>query len=97
MDTSRQSEFYADIGSALTGYLADKLNFAEAGMISGQVKEKLATQGISASPLQDYFSCLETCDMIRFSPTQSTLEEMKVFLEKAGNAMNTLDREMARL
>jgi len=96
LDSASQSKFYADIGRALTGYLADKQNFAEAGMISGQVKEKLTKQGITGSVIEDYFNCLETCDMIRFSPTESTLEEMKQFLKMAEDAMNALDREMAK-
>jgi hypothetical protein len=95
LDLSRQQEFYADIHKALTGYLADKLNVAEAGMISNEVRGRLMKRGVPDSVVQDYFTCLETCDRVRFSPAQSTLDEMKEFLKTTEDAMNAMDRGMA--
>ncbi len=96
LDTERQVEFFADVGKALTGYLADKMNFAEAGMVSEEVKRDLQKRGISEAAVNAYFDCLDTCDRIRFSPSEANLDGMKEFLKRAEKAMISMDKELSK-
>ena len=89
---STQKEFYAEVGRALTGYLGDKLNIAEAGIITDEIQNMLHKKGTDEGIVEQYFECLKSCDLQRFSPSNSSEEEMKVFLHKAENAIVRLHR-----
>jgi len=94
--TSTQREFYAEVDRALEGFLADKLNLAEAGLIGEEARAKLAARGVSDGTVSEYFACLEVCDRQRFAPADSTLEEMDAFLARTAQAMTNLNEEMSR-
>jgi hypothetical protein len=83
MKKSTSKAFYAEVGKALTGFLADKLNIAEAGIISEEVQNILSKRGIDRQIIDDYFDCLGVCDLKRFSPSDTEEHEMKTFLHKA--------------
>jgi len=93
---SRQKEFYAEIGKALMGYLGDKLNIAEAGMITENVQKLLRERGVKEEAVANYLDCANTCDLKRFSPAGADLNEMKDFLKRAENAIVELDRQISR-
>ena len=86
--------FYAEMSRAMMGFLGDKLNVAEAGMISADIRNTLAGKGIAEDVLAGYFDCLEVCDRMRFSPSEADEKEMTGFLEKAEKAVSRLDRAM---
>ncbi len=90
LDPSTQSEFFAEAGKALHGFLADKLNIAEAGLISDQVGALLAEKGVPEEVTEAYFDCMHTCDLQRFAPSQATKAQMMEFLERAERAMGKL-------
>jgi hypothetical protein len=75
-----QREFYAEVGSALQGFLGDKLNIAE----------------VSRDVVDAYFACLEHCDRQRFAPSTPDEGVMTKFLGEAESAMSTLDRELSK-
>jgi hypothetical protein len=89
-----QKQFYAEAGRALQGYIGDKLNIAEAGMISGEVEAILRRKGVSEETARGFFDCLDTCDMKRFSPESATVEEMKAFFHKVETAIMKLEKEL---
>ncbi|HSR50471.1 MAG TPA: BatD family protein [Acidobacteriota bacterium] len=89
-----QKEFYAEVARALSGFLGDKLNIAEAGMLSEQVKPQLVDKGASRDLVEEYFDCIRTCDLKRFSPSDATPAEMEQFIGRAEKAMTRLDREV---
>jgi hypothetical protein len=91
-----QKDFYAETGKALLGYLGDKLNIAEAGIISEDVKLLLRKRGVNEETILYVFNCLEICDMKRFSPSDADIDEMSEFLKKAQNAIIFLYREISR-
>lgn len=95
MTVDRQKEFYAEIGKALTGFLGDKLNIAEAGMMTDEVRRALSGRGIRAEVIDLYFGCLSTCDMKRFSPSDATDDEMKQFYVQAESAITKMSRALA--
>ncbi|MFC1502515.1 BatD family protein, partial [bacterium] len=93
---STQKEFYAEMGKALMGYAGNKLNIPEAGMITENVRKLLQKRGASKEAMDSYFSCLETCDLKRFSPTESGEEEMGNFFKEAEKILSQLDREIRK-
>lgn len=93
---STTREFYAEVARALEGFLADKLNLAEAGLIGEQARARLAARGVSGEAVGEYFACLSECDRQRFAPAESSLEEMDAFLKRTGEAMTRLTEELSR-
>lgn len=94
--TSRQREFYAEVDGALGGFLADKLNLAEAGLVVEEARARLAACGVSDRVADEYFACLDVCDRQRFAPAESSLEEMNAFLARTAEAMTRLNEELSR-
>ncbi len=94
LDPSKQQEFYAEAGRALLGFLGDKLNIAEAALISDQARSRLQERGASQELIDDYLSCLDICDRQRFAPSESSRQEMSDFLDRAAQAMTQLNQEV---
>ncbi len=90
-----QKEFYAEVDRALTGYLGNRLNIAEAGMISEEVKTLLRKRSVRDETIHTFFDCLKTCDMKRFAPLESDETEMKTVLKQAEQAITSIDRELS--
>ncbi|MGD8868496.1 MAG: BatD family protein [Gemmatimonadales bacterium] len=93
---STTREFYAEVARALEGFLADKLNLAEAGLIGEQARARLAAREVSDEAVGEYFACLSECDRQRFAPAESSLEEMDAFLKRTAEAMTRLNGELSR-
>ena len=89
-------EFYAETGRALEGFLADKLNIAAAGMIRGEVRDRLRAMGIDTETALEYLGCLEECDRQRFAPPGSTVEERRTFLGRVESAMSDMGQRLAQ-
>ncbi|MFQ5738409.1 MAG: BatD family protein [Acidobacteriota bacterium] len=96
MEPSTRKEFFAEVGKALQGFLGDKLNIAEAGMISQEVRSGLLERGVPEEPVKRYFECLEICDLKRFSPSDASVVEMREFLKEAEAAMVQLGHALSR-
>ena len=96
VDGEDAREFYAETGRALEGFLADKLNIAAAGMIRGEVRDRLRAMGIGAETAFEYLGCLEECDRQRFAPPGSTAAERRSFLGRVESAMSDMGQGLAR-
>ena len=86
--------FFAEVARALRGFVADKLNVAEAGMQIAELRMKLAGRGASTEATSDLLECLERCDRQRFAPVGADVEERVQFLEQAGGVMTALEGEI---
>jgi len=86
--------FYAEVAKAMMGFLGDRLNIAEAGMISSDIQQLLKKKRTRAETVAEYFDCLNVCDMKRFSPADADAKEMKSFLDRSEKAVGQLDREL---
>jgi hypothetical protein len=91
-DTHR--EFYAEVGRALQGFIGDKLNLAEAGLIKEDVHSQFGARGVSAEVASEYLECIDVCDRQRFAPSQPNVTEMNTFVERVELAMTDLDQEL---
>ncbi len=89
-------EFYRETNSALLGFLGDRLNLPEAGMVQDDARQQLQDRGVSGDSIDRYFSCLAECDQKLFSPSSGDTVEMKALLGQTEDAMAALDRELAR-
>jgi len=94
MKPETQKAFYAEAAKGIQGFLGDKLNIAEAGMLSEDVRGRLSERGVRPETIQAVFACLDTCDMKRFSPETATTDEMKTFYREAEKAVSKLEREL---
>ncbi len=87
--------FYAEVERALRGFLADKLNVAEAGFMSDRAESELQKRGVSAEAVREYMECLEVCDRARFAPPGSSDEELQGFFERAAGAMTSVHEDLS--
>ncbi len=85
------NEFYAEVARAVRGFLADKLNVAEAGFLTEEVADVLQRRGVSEDVLREYGDCLAMCDRARFAPPGSGVEEREAMLERAARSITALD------
>ena len=95
LDGGAEKKFYQAVGQALTGYLADKLNLAQAGMVSQEVKKSLRARGVSEESLAGYFDCLQICDLKQFAPSSSAGQEMQDLMASARDAVTRMEQEFA--
>ncbi|MBN1351306.1 protein BatD [candidate division KSB1 bacterium] len=92
---STRKEFYSEISRALTGFLANKLNIEEAGLMTANVKELLAERNIAEELISDYLECIQVCDFQRFAPTASSIDEMQAFLQRVKECIIKIQRAIA--
>ena len=92
MHISTQKEYYAEIASALLGYIADKLNLAAAGMMTDEVAEKLKELQVDDHIISELLECLQECDYQRFAPADATMETMQVLYNRARSAIVNLEK-----
>ena len=90
----RHREFHAEVGRALQGFLGDKLNVAEAGLIQDEIRARLTARGVAAEVVDAYLACLEDCDHQRFALTEPDAAAMQEMLTRAGQAMTDLDQAL---
>ena len=87
--------FYAEVERALRGFLADKLNVAEAGFMSEVAEAELRRRGVSEADIKEYFQCLGDCDRARFAPPGSSAEEKSGFFDRAAEAMTSVQEGLS--
>jgi len=86
--------FYAAVQRALLGFLGNKLNVAEAGLMTDEAERLLAEKQIDAEIIGAYLNCLQICDFQRFAPTQSNGKAMQNFYEQARQALETMAKAL---
>ena len=87
----RHREFHAEVGRAMQGFLGDKLNVAEAGLIHDEIRAALDARGVETAVADACLDCLERCDRERFAPAEPDVAAMQEMLAEAGRAMTELD------
>ena len=88
-------EFYAEVAGALQGFLADKLNVAEAGLVREQAGGLARRRGVSDQTLERLFACLDDCDLQRFAPAGAEREPPERVLDRAAAIMGDLAKELS--
>jgi len=89
-----KSEFYAEISRSVTGFIADKLNMPEAGLVTDDIKVSLKNKNIDDDTINKIISFLQACDFSRFAPSEVKIEDMEKELETARSIISTLDKKL---
>ncbi|HEY2030212.1 MAG TPA: BatD family protein [Myxococcales bacterium] len=84
--------FYAEIGRALTGYLADKQGIAAAGLTRDELLLALTGRGHPEETAKRLVRILDDCDRARFSPFASEAPAREAMLGRAETVLGELDR-----
>ena len=79
----------------MQGFLGDKLNVAEAGLIHDEVRASLAARHVASAVVDAYLNCLQDCDRERFAPTEPNIAAMQDMLTRAGQAMTDLNQALS--
>ena len=87
--------FYAEVERELRGFLADKLNVAEAGFVSDAAERELERRGVSEEVVNEYLACLSVCDRARFAPPGSSAAEKSGFFGRVTEAMTTVQEQLS--
>ena len=66
--TDRAVDFYGEIYTALTSFIADKLNISPHGLTSEQIADMLREQSADEELISDITELLKQCDFARFAP-----------------------------
>jgi len=88
--------FYAEVSRALSSFVGNKLNISEAGMMTADVRKRLAAKQVAPEVIADYFDCLAVCDRMRFAPSGIEASQMRECLKKAEQAITDLDRQIRK-
>ena len=91
----RHREFHAEVSRAMQGFLGDKLNVAEAGLIHDHIRTALAARGVETTVIDACLHCLERGDRERFAPTEPDTAAMQAVLAEAGRVMTDLDAALS--
>ena len=94
LDDNNSKEFYAEVQRALTGFLGNKLNVAEAGLITDQIQALMTERKVPEDLIAEYVGCLQVCDFQRFAPADTNGREMKEFYDKARKAIEGLEERL---
>ena len=97
LQKNEEKEFYAEVQRALMGFLGNKLNIAEAGLITDEVERILNEKQVKAEVIHEYLDCLHACDFQRFAPAQSPDHlSKKIKKENRGKAMQEFYEQARR-
>jgi hypothetical protein len=86
--------FYAEVQRALMGFLGNKLNVAEAGLVTEGIQKMLEEKNVAPAVAAAYIDCLHTCDFQRFAPSESDGAEMKRFYNQAQSAIEQMEEAL---
>jgi hypothetical protein len=84
-------EFYAEIYTALTSYIADKFNISPHGLTTESIAELLQAKGADEALIQDVADLIQKCDFARFAPASMTREDIDQSLAMAEQTMTRIE------
>jgi hypothetical protein len=76
-------EFFAEIYTALTSYIADKLNVSPHGLTTERISELLQQKGVDDTLIQNLVDLIQKCDFARFAPASLTQQDIDRALAEA--------------
>jgi hypothetical protein len=87
--------FYAEVGRAITGYLADKQGIVAAGLTREELSRALAARGHAEETVRRVVRALDDCDRARFAPSAGEQPVRLTMLTRADQILTDLDRKGA--
>ena len=89
--TDRTGEFYAEIHSALSSYVADKFNLSPHGLTTERIAELLQTGAADQTLVANVTDLMARCDYARFAPSASSQEAINRDLSQAEQIMISIE------
>ncbi|MEW5993503.1 MAG: BatD family protein, partial [Candidatus Zixiibacteriota bacterium] len=80
-------EFYAEIYTALTSYVADTFNISPHGLTTDRISELLQSRGADDTLVEEITDLLNRCDFARFAPASVRQTDIDNTLRSAESAM----------
>lgn len=80
-------EFYAEIYTVLTAYIADKLNISPHGLTTDRITELLQDKSAQEDLIDNIVTLLQKCDFARFAPTAIEQKDIDQSLADAEEAI----------
>ena len=90
MKQDNSALFYAEILSALWGYLGDKLGIPSAEIALSQVVSKLAGKGVSEDILENLTDVVQSCEFARYAPDSLSVP-MEDIYKRAEKLIKTIE------
>jgi len=87
---------FAGVSGAVTGYFADKMNVAAAGLTVDIVSEFLGRRGVDDETAAAVSSVLGDCDAARFASGAATGGQGEELAGRAGDVIRSLEKEHLR-
>jgi len=84
--------FYKAMSLALQGFVSDKLNIQMTDFNSVSVFNNLNKTGVGEDEIKEYQACLDESDFRQFSGSDSSMEEMKSFFDRAKKILTKLEK-----
>ena len=97
MKEESREKFYLTLSSALRGYIADKLNISEVGFLTEDVKEMLENKKVDGEITNKFLELINTCDYLRFAPTEANLQDMKKIYQESKEIIILLEKHLLSL
>ncbi|HWR82541.1 MAG TPA: BatD family protein, partial [Candidatus Deferrimicrobium sp.] len=84
-------EFFAEVASALTSYIADKLNVSPHGLTSDRIAALLRERSADEILIREVDELLRTCDFARYAPAAIAQAEIDAALARAEQTMTRME------
>src|SRR3989339_27049 len=91
---SAGGEFFATINKSLSGYIADKLNLAAAGLTNDMIRETLLKRGVGNVAVDEVLGFFNECDLYRFGSMSASETERRAQYRKAEALITRLEKEL---
>jgi hypothetical protein len=87
----KSGEFHAELSTAVTSYIADKLNISPYGLTTDSISQLLQAKGIDPALIAELNALLKQCDFARFAASTVTAESMAQALKTAEQLMTRME------
>jgi len=91
LSREKARDFYQELASALTTYLADKIGIPASGLTYDRIEELLEQREVEPFLRARFRRCLESCDFARFAPAASEPGEMTRAFEEVEAVVEALE------
>lgn len=94
MKSNDAEAFYGSVSKALRGYVADKFNLSEAGLMSDEFTALFRDRDVNPETVSQLKSILDQCDFSRFTPAQQAEMDMPNVYTQAKQLIITLEKSL---
>lgn len=91
MDHNDKEQFFAEILTALWGYISDRLVIPVSDLTRANISEKLSSHGMDEPDINRIIEILDECEMARYTPDASLHTPAEIY-DATSQAMDSLER-----